>query len=271
MSSAPVLEVDLGPGVRAGFTTRAGGVSPRPWDSLNLGLGVQDDAARVRENRDRAAGWLGRPVHYATQVHGTGVLVVGAAGRRPVRAGVGEPVAETVPDTAPDTVADTVGDADALVGVDGAGVGVLVADCVPVLLADVGARVVATAHAGRRGLAAGVVPAVVRAMAEAGAEPSRVRAVVGPSACGACYEVPATMRDEVAATRPAAWSTTSWGTAALDLPAGVVADLDACGVGEVRRTGVCTLEDERFFSHRRAARAGTTTGRFAGIVALRTS
>ncbi|OLT50562.1 polyphenol oxidase family protein [Cellulosimicrobium sp. CUA-896] len=252
MSLAPVLEVDLGAGVRAGFTTRAGGVSPHPWDSLNLGLGVRDDAARVRENRARAAGWLGRTAHFATQVHGTGVAVVGTAGD--ADAGTGP--------------ADTVGEADGLVGVDGAGVGVLVADCVPVLLADVPARVVGAVHAGRRGLAAGVVPAVVRAMVRAGADPARVRAVVGPSACGACYEVPATMRDEVAATRPAAWSTTSWGTAALDLPAGVAADLAACGVGDVRRTGVCTLEDERFYSHRRAARSGTTTGRFAGLVAL---
>ncbi len=253
MILAPVLEVDLGAGVRAGFTTRAGGVSPQPWDSLNLGLGVHDDAARVRENRGRAAGWLGRRAHFATQVHGTGVAVVEEA--RDVVAAGADPV-------------DTVGEADGLVGVDGAGVGVLVADCVPVLLADVVARVVGAVHAGRRGLAAGVVPATVRAMARAGADPSRVRAVVGPSACGACYEVPATMRDELAATRPAAWSTTSWGTAALDLPAGVAADLAASGVGDVRRTGVCTLEDERFYSHRRAARSGTTTGRFAGLVAL---
>jgi polyphenol oxidase len=263
-----VLEVDLGAGVRAAFTTRAGGVSPAPWDTLNLGLGVQDDAARVRENRARASAWLGRPAHFATQVHGTGVVVVGpepgAAGRGDREGGADRVDAASGGDDVP----DTVGDADALVGVGGAGLGVLVADCVPVLLADERARVVATAHAGRRGLAAGVVPAVVRAMAREGAQPSRVRAVVGPSACGACYEVPATMRDEVAATRPAAWSTTSWGTAALDLPAGVAADLAACGVGDVRHAGVCTLEDERFYSHRRAARAGATTGRFAGLVAL---
>lgn len=248
-----MLEVDLGPGVRAGFTTRAGGVSPAPWATLNLGLGVDDDAARVRENRARASSWLGRPAHFATQVHGTDVAVVGAPD------GSGGQGA-----TAP----DTVGEADALVAAEGAGLGVLVADCVPVLLADARAQVVATAHAGRRGLAAGVVPAVVRAMTRAGARPSDVRAVVGPSACGACYEVPATMRDEVAASRPAAWSQTSWGTAALDLPAGVAADLAAAGVGDVHRTDVCTLEDDRFFSHRRAARSGTTTGRFAGLVAL---
>ncbi|WP_171905417.1 laccase domain-containing protein, partial [Cellulosimicrobium cellulans] len=121
MSHPHVLEVDLGPGVRAGFTTRAGGVSPAPWASLNLGLGVEDDAARVRENRARASTWLGRPVHFSTQVHGTGVAVVAA------------PVGAAERDAG---APDTVGEADALVAADGAGLGVLVADCVPVLLAD---------------------------------------------------------------------------------------------------------------------------------------
>ncbi|WP_435735675.1 polyphenol oxidase family protein [Cellulosimicrobium sp. PMB13] len=251
----PVLEVDLGPGVRAGFTTRAGGVSPSPWDSLNLGLGVHDDAARVRANRRRASTWLGRPALFSTQVHGTGVVVLDRD--------LAGPDGVDVP-------ADSVGDADALVATGAAdvGLGVLVADCVPVLLADAAAGVVATAHAGRRGLAEGVVPAVLGAMAAAGADLRRVRAAVGPAVCGSCYEVPATMRDEVAVARPATWSTTSWGTAALDLPAGVGADLEAAGVASVERTGVCTVEDDRWFSHRRATRAGATTGRFAGLVAL---
>lgn len=246
----PVLEVDLGPGFRAGFTQRAGGVSPAPWDSLNLGLGVQDDADRVRANRARASAWLGRPVRFATQVHGTHVAVLGSD----------EPAGSSP---------DTVGDADALVASPDApvGLGVLVADCVPVLLVDPGTGVAAAAHAGRRGLADGVVGQVLRAMAELGADVRTVRAAVGPSVCGSCYEVPATLRAEVAAARPVTWSTTSWGTAALDLPAGVVADLEAAGVADVVRTGVCTLEDDRFFSHRRATWAGTTTGRFAGLVA----
>ncbi|WP_319946845.1 laccase domain-containing protein, partial [Cellulosimicrobium cellulans] len=71
-----VLEVDLGPGVRAGFTTRDGGLSPAPWDTLNLGLNVTDDADRVRANRARAAAWLGVPASFATQVHGTRVATV---------------------------------------------------------------------------------------------------------------------------------------------------------------------------------------------------
>ncbi|MDF2808136.1 MAG: multicopper polyphenol oxidase [Cellulosimicrobium sp.] len=247
-----LLEVDLGRGVRAGFTTRSGGVSPEPWDSLNLGLNVADEAARVRSNRARAAARLGAPVAFASQVHGTRVVRLDAP-----------------PRGADGALVDSVGEADAVVATaPGVGLGVLVADCVPVLLADADAGVVGVAHAGRRGLAHGVVPAVLEAMRAAGARVGNVRAAVGPSACGRCYEVPATMRDDVALARPATRSTTSWGTPALDLPAGVLADLVAAGVGDVVHVDACTIEDERFFSHRRAARGGTTTGRFAGLVAL---
>ena len=73
---------------------------------------------------------------------------------------------------------------------------------------------------------------------------------------------------EKTSVTPATASTTSWGTPALDLPAGVVADLRAAGVTEVFSTGICTLEDHRFYSHRLATRDGATTGRFAGVVAL---
>jgi YfiH family protein len=167
------------------------------------------------------------------------------------------------------TGAATCGEQDALVtDQPGLGLGVLVADCVPVLLADPDARVVGVAHAGRQGLLDGVVGAALEALVAQGAHAERVRAVVGPAACGRCYEVPEQMRDEVAAVRPGTSSTTSWGTPALDLPAGVVAELRAAGVRTVVETGICTLEDERFYSHRLATRGGTTTGRFAGVVAL---
>lgn len=243
-----VLEVDLGPGVRAGFTTRAGGVSPAPWDSLDLGLHVGDDPDRVRVNRARVAAWAGGPVAWATQVHGSHVHVLGGA---------------------QDAALDTVGDADALVtALPGTGVGVLVADCVPVLLADPVARVVGAAHAGRRGLVDGVVQAALAAMVARGADPARVRAVVGPAISGPRYEVPAAMRDEVEAAVPGTACVTERGTPGLDLPAGVAGVLRSAGVGDVRLTGWCTDTDPRFFSHRRAQRSGTTTGRAAGVVAL---
>ncbi|WP_448629635.1 laccase domain-containing protein [Cellulomonas soli] len=89
--AAPVIEVDLGPGVRAGFTTRAGGVSPAPWDSLNLGPAVQDELGRVRRNRARVAAWAGAPVAFATQVHGATTLEVADAPADDVSVGTGMP------------------------------------------------------------------------------------------------------------------------------------------------------------------------------------
>lgn len=244
-----VLEVDLGPGVRAGFTTRAGGVSAPPWDSLDLGLHVGDDPAHVRQNRARVAAWAGTPLAWATQVHGTGVHVLDG--------------------TDP---GDTVGDADALVSdLRGTGVGVLVADCVPVLLADAAAGVVGAAHAGRRGLVAGVVQAALAAMVARGADPARVRAAVGPAISGARYEVPEQMQREVVAVVPETACRTDRGTPGLDLPAGVAAVLRRAGVADVQVTGWCTDADQRFFSHRRAQRSGTTTGRSAGVAALTTA
>jgi copper oxidase (laccase) domain-containing protein len=88
-----------------------------------------------------------------------------------------------------------------------------------------------------------------------------IRAWLGPSICGRCYEVPPALRDEVAAAVPATWSTTSWGTPALDLPAGARSQLENAGVG-VEYAGPCTLETASLYSYRR----DSGTGRFAGLV-----
>lgn len=244
-----VIPADLGPGVLAGFTTRAGGVSPAPWDSLDLGLAVGDDPGLVHANRDRVARWVRAPVVWASQVHGSDVLVV--SGPEQARA---EP---------PATV-------DALVSVSrDVAVGVLVADCVPVLLGDGAAGVVAAVHAGRGGLLGGVVQNAVAEMVARGADRSRLRAVIGPAVCGECYEVPAEMQAAACDVVPAARATTSWGTPSLDLPRGVAAVLGDCGVTQVLRTDLCTMTDPRFFSHRLAQRepgGPSTTGRFAGVV-----
>jgi len=243
-----VVEVDLGPGVRAGFTTRSGGVSVPPWDALNLGLEVGDATTRVRANRDLVERWVGTRVAFASQVHGVDVRVLS------------DPPARS---------ATSIGLYDVLVSTSpSVAVAVLVADCVPVLLADVEAGVVGAVHAGRRGLVAGVVEAAVDALVGAGAQLDRLRAVVGPSISGAAYEVPEAMRDEVAAALPETWATTAWGTPSLDLPAGVVAVLARLGVHDVRRLGICTSTDERFYSYRRAQRHEGTTGRFAGVIRL---
>ena len=230
--------VDLGPGVRAGFSTRHGGLSLPPYASLNLGSAVGDDPATVERNRARVAAWVGAPVSYATQVHGTHVAVLTA--------------------DHPDA-----GEADALVSASAhVAVAVLVADCVPVLLADAASGVVAAVHAGRRGLAGGVLQAAVAAMVRAGADIDGIRAVAGPAIAGRSYEVPAALRDEVADVVPQTASTTSWGTPALDLPAGVVAVLGGLGIRDVRVSARDTFTDEDLFSFRRTGR----TGRFVGVV-----
>jgi YfiH family protein len=245
LTDLPLLAADLGPGVRAGFTTRAGGVSTGPHAGLDLALHVDDDPAAVAENRRRLAAWAGGPVRFGRQVHGTAVAVVPP----------GPPGADAVDEP----------EADALVtAAAGVPLGVLVADCVPVLLADPVARVAAVAHAGRRGLLAGVLPEVVAAMTAAGAGPGRVRAVVGPAAGGCCYEVPAQLQAEAVAVLPETRATTTWGTPALDLRAGAVAQLRSLGLAAVGTVGGCTVEDESLYSYRRAQR----TGRFAGVVVV---
>nr|WP_221493584.1 peptidoglycan editing factor PgeF [Actinomadura coerulea] len=233
----------MGDGVGAGFTGRAGGVSGPPFDSLNLGGAVGDDPAAVLDNRRRAAAALGtdpdRTV-FMRQVHGADVAFAAST--------------------------DLPGPVDAVVTtVPGLALAVLVADCAPVLLADPAAGVVGAAHSGRPGTAAGVVPALVKAMCERGADPARMTAAIGPAACGRCYEVPAEMRDEVAAVVPAAYATTSKGTPGLDIRSGVAEQLASAGVARVSRDGRCTIEDPGLYSYRREGR----TGRFAGYVWLK--
>jgi polyphenol oxidase len=201
----------------------------------------------VRANRRRAAQSLGvEPdrVVYMRQVHGTEVAVA----------------REPWPDEAAPSVDALVTDRPGLV------LAVLVADCVPVLLADREAGVVGAVHAGRAGMAAGVVTAAVDAMRALGAQPSRMEAHVGPSVCGSCYEVPEQLRAEVAAKEPASWATTRQGTPALDVPAGVSAQLRRAGVREspMRIADGCTMETEQYYSHRRDG----VTGRLAGFIWL---
>lgn len=232
-------------GAHFAFTDRWGGVSAAPYAELNLGGAVGDDPGAVRTNRELAAHSLGVDpdrVVWMNQVHGADALVVDEPWS-------GGPVPET----------------DAIVTARrGLALAVLTADCVPVLLADPVAGVVAAAHAGRPGMLAGVVPAAVRAMTGLGADPARIVARTGPAVCGRCYEVPDAMRAEVAAAEPAAHAETSWGTPALDVAAGVAAQLDRLGVRDRERSPVCTLESEDHFSYRR----DRTTGRLAGYVWL---
>jgi YfiH family protein len=216
------------PGVSVAFTdTRAG----------NLALHVGDDAEAVRQRRrvlEDAAGLAPGSLRFMDQVHGTAVEMM-----------------------EPGTPAPT---ADAMVS-RGLPLAVMVADCIPAVLVGEGpdGPVLAAVHAGRPGIANGILPAAVERMRAEGAK--AIRAWLGPSICGNCYEVPAELRTEVAGQVPSTRATTSWGTAALDLPAGARSQLEAAGV-VIEYAGPCTLESDQLFSYRRS----TTTGRFAGLV-----
>lgn len=232
-------------GAHFAFTDRWGGVSAVPYEELNLGGAVGDDPDAVRTNRELAAKSLGLDpalVVWMNQVHGPDVAVV-----------EGPWLSAEIPSV------------DAIVTARrGLALAVLTADCTPVLLADPVAGIAAAAHAGRPGMVAGVVPAAVRAMVELGAEPGRIVARTGPAVCGRCYEVPDEMRAEVAAIEPAAYAETSWGTPAVDVTAGVHAQLERLGVCDRAQSPVCTLESDDHFSYRR----DRTTGRLAGYVWL---
>ena len=235
----------------------------------NLALHVGDDPAEVGRRRravEAALGLGGRPFQYMNQVHGNNVAGIGAASAAAGSAAptAGAPGAGALAAGAPvaGALAATAPTADAMVSF-GEPLAVMVADCVPIVLvgdrAGGRAPILAVVHAGRPGVASGVVPAAVARMHELGA--AGLGAWIGPSVCGRCYEVPADMRDDVAASVPAARCTTSRGTPGLDLPAAVRSQLQDAGVG-VEYSGGCTLEDDTLFSYRR----DPNTGRFAGLV-----
>jgi len=238
-------------GVSVVFTPRAGGVSAEPFDTLNLSDRVGDDPAAVAINRERALQAItpsARRLAWLRQVHGTAVHMVNDLSSQTQNA-----------------PADEAPQADALcTRAEGVALGVLGADCAPVLLADPYARVIGAAHAGRPGMAAGVVGELVAAMTRAGADTAGMRAVIGPAICGQCYEVPAAMRAEVGAAVPGSACTTRAGTPGIDLRAGLRGQLASLGVASISDDARCTAESAELYSYRRDG----TTGRFAGLIWL---
>ena len=236
-------EGSLGP-ARYAVTHRAGGRSTGPYAGLNLGDHVGDDPADVAANRAAVGSRLGiRELAVMRQVHGREVAVVDDGPTD------GAPAADALVTTRP-----------------GTGLTVLVADCVPVLLAAPGTDgpVLGVAHAGRNGVLAGVVGATVDVMRDLGADVAAAQARVGPAVCGRCYEVPAELQAEVVAAVPTAEATTRGGTPGLDLPRAVLQQLADAGVRDVLRDETCTIETPALYSHRRDG----VTGRFAGVVWL---
>lgn len=222
--------------------SREGDVSRRRVDvaftdsSLDL-QGLRDDFPQVLA---RLEDELGVPLARATQVHGDEVLLLDA----PIPLGEA-PTADALVTTTP-----------------GLGLMVRVADCVPVVLADAEAGVVAAVHSGRSGMVLDIATRAVEVMREHGA--SEIVAWLGPHVCGSCYEVPEEMRAEVSAAVPEAYAETSWGTPSLDVGAGVRAQLERAGVAVVE-IGGCTREEPGLHSYRRD---GSAAGRFAGVVWL---
>ena len=219
------------------FTDRHGGESTGPYASLNLGMSVGDEPDTVQRNRLIAASYLGAE-RLATmhQVHGCAVADL-------------------------DAPADPAPQADGVITrTVGLPLVVQVADCVPVLLADLEGGTVAAVHAGWRGVAADVVGATIAAMRPIGA----VQAWAGPAICPGCYEVSDEVRTRVADTVPEAAATTRDGTPAIDLRGAVRAQCAAHGV-VCRMVGGCTRESSDLFSFRR----DEVTGRQAGLIVLR--
>ncbi len=233
--------VDGAHGLLRAFTTRDGGVSESSWEGLNLGGNTGDHPQHVRRNRASVATALGvgdDHLLFMEQCHGSTVVAVEGPW-------VGDaPRADGLVSRSTDLA-----------------LAVLVADCVPVLLADTAAGVVGAVHAGRPGMTNGIVTEAISAMHDLGAR--SISAAVGPSVCGRCYEVPAEMRALAAAVSPVS-ATVSWtGTPAIDVAAGVVDQLTEAGL-EVTWVPGCAREDPRLYSYRRDG----VTGRFAGVVRL---
>jgi YfiH family protein len=234
-----VPEWPAAPRVRAIITTRFGGVSGGPYASLNLGLEVGDDAECVARNRAVVRGFLPAEPVWLKQMHGATVLDGGiaASGRE----------ADAVITRSPRTVC-----------------AVLTADCLPVLVCDRAGRVAGAVHAGWRGLAAGILQAVVRRM---GVSPREVLAYLGPGIGPSAYEVGAELRQtfvEKDAKTSVAFAAKANGKFLADLYQVARVQLAETGVGQVYGGGFCTASEERFFSYRRDG----ITGRMASLIWL---
>lgn len=246
-----ILTSDLLGPARHGFFTRRGGASSGVYAGLNCGPGSSDQRAAVAMNRARVAAAFDVPPERLLslhQVHSTEVVVAGPGGW------VERPRADAVVSAAPEVA-----------------LGVLTADCAPVLLADTDAGIVGAAHAGWRGALDGVVEATVAAMVRLGAQRERISAAVGPTISQRAYEVGPEFldrfRDEEAGYERF-FAPGAGDRLCFDLPGFVVSRLREAGVGDAGWIGACTWsEPERFFSYRRTTQAGETDyGRLISVV-----
>jgi YfiH family protein len=258
------------PKVAALMTSRHGGVSAAPFDSLNLRPGLGDDEAAVATNRARVLALCGGPAVLLQQVHGVACLILPDAGARAWSGSAVWPVADASCATAPGLVCE-----------------IQVADCLPVLLADRLGRGVAVAHAGWRGLAGGVLQNALATLCRAsGAVPADIEAWFGPCIGPRCFEVGADVLQAFAAAPsryfaallPAAGRPDADGNAPASHPPKWLADLPGLARHLLQAQGLssiggntgepawCTVENTDYFSYRREQ---GRTGRQAGYIWLK--
>lgn len=243
-------------GISHAFFTRRGGVSHGIYESLNCGIGSDDDPEAVRQNRARAAAAIGAgPDWFLTpfQIHSAETFIV----EQPFVPGPDGPQADALATNRP-----------------GIAIGISTADCVPVLLADPQARVIAAVHAGWRGALGGVVESALQAMANLGAKSERIQAAIGPAICAGAYEVGEEFRDNFVKEDKASecfFSAGKSGRPHFDLPSYVGKRLENAGTGKVSTIRLCTYsEAERLFSFRRATHLGEADyGRQVSAIMLR--
>ncbi|HEV7346015.1 MAG TPA: peptidoglycan editing factor PgeF [Devosia sp.] len=239
------------PSLQHGFFCRKGGCSLGDYAENNMSTSTGDELEAVEVNRTGAAEALGfqrNQLFLLKQVHSSTVHRLVQPPRQ-----------------------DIVIEADAVVTqLPLTALGILTADCTPILLADAQASVIGAVHAGWRGAVDGIIANTVTAMVELGADPERIVAAIGPTISAENYEVGPHFMDDFVQLRPDGWrhfSTHNSGRAHFDLPGFVAAELARAGVKQVDRTGGCTYgQPDRYFSHRRATHAGGTTGRQIAII-----
>lgn len=255
MSPSPVphLTSDALDPLPHGFFGREGGSSTGDFATNNMSVAVGDDAETVERNRDRACrqlGFHGRQLALLKQVHSNRVV--------------------TLTERSDPAVAV---EADGLVTKHrGLILGILTADCAPILLADHKAGVIGAVHAGWKGAATDIVGNAVRAMVELGATLGNIRAAIGPTISGVNYEVGPEFAAALLERQPltAAWiSRPGGGREHFDLPGFVADQLQAIGIGFVANSKTCTYAAPgTYFSHRYATHHGTTTGRQVALIGL---
>jgi hypothetical protein len=239
--------------VRHGFFGRQGGYSEKPFASNNMSIAVGDRPHMAEANRAGAAqalGFLRKNLYLLKQVHSADVRTL-----------------TDYPDN------DAPVEADAMVTkLPVLALGILTADCTPILFADPQAGVIGAAHAGWRGAVDGICAATVDAMVALGADPARIVAAIGPTISGENYEVGEQFKADFLALQPDSerhFFEPAGKRTHFDLPGFVQAQLRQSGVQTVEKIGGCTYgEPNRYFSHRYGTHQGTKTGRQVAIIGL---